>query len=491
MAEETVTDRARGLLLKSDWFPLGALLTWKHGAVVTLGFAVSAFLVYYLLGPRETPYSNFVLLADRLLHGHVDLKEDITYLELSVRNGKFYVIPPPWPAIIVLPGVALFGVALNQTLVSTVIGAINASVVHRITRGVTERLSAHIWLTALFMLGTIYWYAASNGGVWYFSHTVAVLFLFLAIYVTVVDKRPLWAGLFLGAAFWSRQPTILALPFFLIMFSDQWLPESRKQETSLLKRVDLKPLILLGVGLGVFIALSFVYNYLRFETPLDASQNFRKPEILREPWFNHGPFHYSYVERHVPVFFESMPIVKSTAPYVIPSFSGMAMWSTTPAFFYALFYGIRSKLIIALAAALLFIAVAIVISRAVAAAWELDWATQEFPLRANVWPFYLLIALAVYFGRKDKLVLACWSAILPITLMLFTFAGTGFAQFGYRFSLDFLPFLFLLTVKAMGDDLKWHHKLLIVTSIAINLWGVLWIYQFDPHQFLDLRWVAS
>ena len=73
--------------------------------------------------------------------------------------------------------------------------------------------------------------------------------------------------------------------------------------------------------------------------------------------------------------------------------------------------------------------------------------------------------------------------------MLFTFAGTGFSQFGYRFALDFMPFLFLLTIKAMGNDLKWHHKSLIGASIVANLWGVLWIHQFAQNGFLDLEWV--
>jgi len=87
-------------------------------------------------------------------------------------------------------------------------------------------------------------------------------------------------------------------------------------------------------------------------------------------------------------------------------------------------------------------------------------------------------------------VIACWSAIIPVALLLFSFAATGWAQFGYRYGLDFYPFLFLLTIRGIGDEIKWHHKLLILLSVCVNLWGVLFIYQFDPKQFLDLRWVT-
>ena len=87
--------------------------------------------------------------------------------------------------------------------------------------------------------------------------------------------------------------------------------------------------------------------------------------------------------------------------------------------------------------------------------------------------------------------IACWSAIMPIVMTVFFFAGTGFAQFGYRFSLDFFPFLFLLIVKGIGDDLRWHHKLLILLGVIVNLWGVVWLYQFDAHHYLALRWVRT
>lgn len=488
MAGETVRGRAleswRGLRATSH----KPLLTRQRLTILlTFGFFVAAFLVYRLLGPPETVYNNFVRLADAFLHGRIDLGGDVPWLELIAREGKHYVIPPPMPAIVILPGVALFGLALNQTLVSAVIGAINASVVHSVVRGVSQRLTAQVWLTILFVFGTIYWHVASNGGVWFFSHTVAVLFLFLAIYVTIVHKRPFLAGLFLGAAYWTRAPTIFALPFFLIMFSDQWLTDS--QEAPILRRIDVKPLVLLGLGVGIFLLLSFIYNYLRFDTPLDASQHFLPPRVLAQPWFNHGPFHMSYIGRHISVCLEKLPIFQSEAPYILPSWGGMAIWATTPAFFFALFAGIRDKRITVLGSALIFITVALIMSRAIAGAWDLGWATFSFPHRANLWPFFLLIAVAIIAGRRDKLVLACWSAIVPIMFMLSFFAGTGFAQFGYRFSLDFLPFLFLLTVKAIGDDIRWYHKLLIGLSVAINLWGVVWIYQFNQDQFLGLQWV--
>src|SRR5438093_2553883 len=103
--------------------------------VVTGSFFALTFLVYYVTTPGDTTFNNFVRLADVFLKGRLDIGQDITYLELAVKDGKFYVIPPPMPALIVLPGVALFGTALSQTLVSMIIGALTAPVVFRVLRG--------------------------------------------------------------------------------------------------------------------------------------------------------------------------------------------------------------------------------------------------------------------------------------------------------------------------------------------------------------------
>lgn len=497
MERVSVTDRA--LELWAGLWPeaVRSLLTRHRTALIGVAFFVFTFLVYWLLSAPTNPYNNFVRLADAFLHGRIYFLEDLPYLELIHRNGHHYVIPPPWPAIIILPGVILFGLALNQTLVSTVIGAICASAVSTLVGNVTRRLSTQIWLTVLFLFGTIYWFAAGNGGVWFFSHTVAVLFLVGAIYFTLADRRPVVAGLCLGAAFWTRQPTILSVPFFLIMFSDNWLPEAEGK--TLLQRLNLRPLLELGSGLGVFVLLSCIYNYMRFDTPLDASEHSLPASVLAQPWFDHGVFSYHYISRHTLVFFQNMPIVQTKAPYVIPSWAGMALWATTPAFFYAFFAGTRDKRLVAAGWLLIAATTGVIISKAIAnvvpdsilgldTSWRTDWATYEFPFQANLVPFYVLIAMAIWTGRHDKFILACWSAILPVALMLFTFAGTGFAQFGYRFGLDFMPFLFLLTVKGMGEDLRWHHKTLIIASVVINLWAVVWIYEFDPHQYLGLQW---
>lgn len=478
---------------------------------LTCLFFLLALVVYRLtaVGPwweaRPPAADGPLRLADAFLHGRLDVAngEELPWLDWAFYNGKYYVLEPPMMAIVVLPGVLLYGLALNQTLVSVVIGSLTVAVVFALMRALSREFSLQVWLTLLFGFGTIFWWNTTNGGIWYFAHPVSVLFLFVAIYETLVSKRPFTAGLALGAAYMARLPTLLALPFFVIMFSEQWLlkAESGERPLPLWERVNLKPLVQLGLGVGIFFGSSLVYNYLRFEDPLNTGYSvwaaYQGPENLLQE----GLFDISYVSRNFPVFFQAVPIFLSSAPYVYPSWSGMAFWATTPAFLYALFAGIRSRLFIASWSAVLLLTVMILFFAARGVGWfGLSYdANYQFQLRFSglnsflydltVYPFLILVAFGLFVGFRNKLVLACWSAIIPIVIVHFIYPIAGWPMFGFRYALDYYPFLFLLVWVAIGSKIRWHHMLLITASIMINFAGVLWINKFEENQFLGFPWV--
>jgi len=389
----------------------------RSSILIALSFFVISFLIYYAtIEGHATPFNNFVRLADAFLHGRLYLKENITWLELVPLEGKYYIVPPPMPAILLLPFVAIFGPSTNQTIVSILLGSLNISLAFLVVGEMTKNRGVQFWTTAMFGFGTIHWWIATAGGVWTFSQVTSVTFLFLAIYATLKNKHPFLVGVLLGASYWSRLPTILSLPFFIVMFSNRWL--KKPEEGTILSRINLNPLLCLGFGVGIFVGLNFLYNFLRFGTPLDRSY-YLIPGILEEPWFKKGIFDITYIPRHLRVIFCGVPRFIPGFPYLMPSWSGMAIWITTPAFIYALLVGIRNRLAI-----------------------------------------------------------GCWTSIALIALVEFIHGTWGFAQFGYRFAMDFYPFLFLLTVKGMGERVRWHHKILISIGILVNLWGVLWINKF-------------
>ncbi|MCH7519393.1 MAG: hypothetical protein IH964_10265 [Candidatus Dadabacteria bacterium] len=394
-----------------------SIIRKRYYLILALFFFLLTFVVYYLTGEGgATPYNNFVRLADAFLKGRLHFVTDVSWLELVPLEGKHYVVPPPLPAILILPVVAIRGLSTNQTLISIFFGSINVSLAYVVAKTLTQNRGVQIWSTVMFGFGTIHWWVATAGGVWTFSQTISVTFLFIAILLTLNKNHPFLIGLSLGASYWTRLTTILSLPFFLIYTHDRWYKPFNIH--NILNRINIRFLFFFGLGIAIFIFLNAIYNYARFETPFDISY-YLIPGILEEPWYQKGIFDISYIPRHLKVIFWGLPQLIDEYPYIVPSWNGMAIWITTPAFIYAFRAGIRNKLSV-----------------------------------------------------------GCWLSIILIALVNFSHGTWGFSQFGYRFAVDFYPFLFLLTVKGIGDNIKWHHKILIILGIIVNLWGVLWIHKF-------------
>jgi len=514
-----------------DSLVTSAVWTWALTGV----FFLTTLLVYYLTYTGQAVHNHPVRLADAFLDGRLDVpngKDLLGFLDFAIYDDKYYPLEPPGTAVVILLGVAIFGLSINQTLVSLFIGAITAAVVWRICRGIMDSLPQQVALTVLFAFGTVYWWNATYYGVWYFNHAVAVLFLCGAVYEALVGKRPLTAGLLLGAAYITRAPTIWAFPFFLIIFSDQWLHWVK--DLPLWKRVDLKPLLLFGAGAGVFVIGFAVLNIIRFDTPSPQAtyDHWHAKEQLSQPgqMLEHGLVSTKHIQRHRPIFFEKPLYMTDEKPYIFPSWNGAAFWATTPAFLYAFLAAIRKRWLRWAGAAMMLLSIIflVVVPKLGAgptrytwldrppqgdvataidgaldflqwnswARWNTQWPTSEVIFGLPVWswlvvlPFAVLIALSSFFAirTKNKLVLACWAAVIPVFIVHFLAASTGWPQFGYRYILDYIPFVLLLTWQGMGDRLRWHHIVLIGASVVISFCGVLWVNKFEPDLVGGIHW---
>jgi len=497
---------------------------------VAIALFVLTFAVYWLLGPQRTPYDFQLSQANNMIHGHLEMTEQYTHnlgiLERVLYDGIGFCLPaddprgperaadlPPGtrftdncrhymqhslgPALMLVPLAMLWGLDVNQTLISVIVAALTSLFVFAITRRFSDRLLVQVALTALAMFGTILWWVGANGGVWFFAHTTAVFFLFAAIWATVVRRSPLMAGLFIGAAFMCRPTTILAGVFPLIVFSEQWLV-GWSERVPPWRRIRLGPLVQLAAGVTPFVLLTGALNLGRFNSPFESGYNYTEQlyQISLAWRWPHGFFDISYLGRHVQVVFEQMPNVASQGSYVWPSWSGLAMWATTPAFLYGLFIHLRRlRRVTVVAAFVLAAACLMLLVRGIATGLGLggDWATEEIPFSLHLLPFWLLIGAAVAGSilARDRLAFGAWAAILVVSFADWLFAATGWAQFGYRYGLDFTPFLWLLVVLAVGrGPLRWHHWALIGLAVLVNLWGVLWIYKFDPVDLFGWTWVS-
>jgi hypothetical protein len=174
------------------------------------------------------------------------------------------------------------------------------------------------------------------------------------------------------------------------------------------------PLVVTAVLLGL-------YNFARFGDPLNNGYLMANQALLNP---EHGSFSWRYIPQNVYQYFVRFPQIESGWPYLRLDDHGLSLLATTPAVFLLLRPGWSREA-----------------PRAVLRGWA---------------------------------ALAGCAAVLGLYLCYF---WDGWQQFGSRYTLDFTPFL-MVALALKNDDRRgvwrWLFPVLIVLSIAVNVWGVWW-----------------
>ena len=224
------------------------------------------FLVIYGLTAgvslgRHSLAPHFVYLAEAFLHGRLDLIHvPAPPYDLTPFEGRWYVSFPPLPALLMLPPVALRGLAVSDVAFSVVLGALNISLFYTvlIRLGIRD-LRLGIWLCVLLGSGTPLWYCAALGSAWYTAHVVAVTCLCLYALEVLGRNRPLLTGLWLGLGFLARAPALLTFPLTLAL----GLQKARNL------RDTARFSLLLALGMTPALVGQAAYNWARFGSPLE------------------------------------------------------------------------------------------------------------------------------------------------------------------------------------------------------------------------------
>ncbi len=110
-------------------------------------------------------------------------------MPLPSQPGRGLLPFPPLPAVVLLPFVAIFGLATDSQLVGVVIGAINVGLAWRMTARLTTSRGAAFMATLFFAFGTVHWYASMLSTTWFLAHVVAVTFVLLGITLALDAER--------------------------------------------------------------------------------------------------------------------------------------------------------------------------------------------------------------------------------------------------------------------------------------------------------------
>ena len=196
---------------------------------VGLVLAVGAFFVYwYAANGFNAGRGDFFWLADAFLHGRTWIEPPYnigSVNDVIVIDGRNYVPFAPFPAIALMPLVALIGPATADQVEPAVNAFLAATVVFlafwTAGRIGVERLRDRVGLALLLGFGTQVWWVTTRGGVWHTGHLIAVILTLLLI-AEMFGRQPAGAAraCWSGAAFLTRAPLAFAGPAMALWVVD-------------------------------------------------------------------------------------------------------------------------------------------------------------------------------------------------------------------------------------------------------------------------------
>lgn len=480
---------------------------WPGAAVaVVVGIIYLAIAGEGTFTFRPSLYSHHIWVADSWLHGQLHLREELVekgnapfyedqrgnlekrygrsftepeWLQLKPRitppwlhdwsffDGRYYGYWAPLPALIMLPYVAVAGVEASDMLVSCLIGAGTVLLTFLMIREAARlrflpaTLPLCVALTVFMGLGTVHFYMAVMGHVWFLTQIVATFFLAMAIwFVLRVDRGWVWAaaaGAAMGASFLSRNSVVVMIPFFLLAIlaivsrrADQTAEPRRgagkagrtsSPETRRLAEVRHVSAWLMSPGnrrriLGLVFAfclplvvagcVQLAFNYARFKDVREDGWAIQLKTganvMFKDDYERYGGLSLHYLPRNFYYYFLNARLRER----------GDGAWSFDP-FGNGMFF---------------------------------------------VSPALLYVFLS---GRRRNLfTIGLWVGASACLTLLLLFLGTGWYNFGNRYLLDLMPLAVLLVGIGMGGRLTRVSIALIALSVLVNAWGT---YRFTLEQF--------
>lgn len=180
-------------------------------------------------------------------------------------------------------------------------------------------------------------------------------------------------------------------------------------------RFSIRTAVTLAAPLAIALALEAAYNIARFGAPLETGYGI---SLLLEPTLiarrADGLFGLGQAPENLRLALLNLPNLLPSFPFIRPDDHGMSMLLVSPGLLVAVRAGVRA------------------------------------PLQRTLWIAALLVAIPV-----------------------FLYYGDGYTQYGFRYSLDFTPFLLALVALGAAQRFGRLEKMLFAASIASVSFGIL------------------
>ncbi|NQU29521.1 MAG: hypothetical protein HQ525_02525 [Anaerolineae bacterium] len=388
-------------------------------------FSVYAYIDARLHVAHQPRAAYFPQLAEAFLTGKLTLPALGSTVDLSLFNGEYYLSFPPLAALMMMPIVALTGAEdVNTAVFNVFFAALGVMATFFMLEALKRRGWSRLrwWenaALAIFLgMSTAQFYFAARGVVYFTSQILTTTFSTISLWIALKSSKKneirlaFFAGSALAIAILAR-PNIGIVVVALAAIQLQIWHE----------RGDFSLRTFFGWTVSLSIPIVFVvvallwYNEARFGSPFDFGYTYMLVgEYLKADLQNFGQFHPHFIWENIYDNFLRFPYWDKNCQVLAPNPNGMSVFITSP----------------------------------------------------------LIIYLYKAF-KKEIWVIGTWLSVGVLLLVHLLYFNSGALQYGYRFSLDFMPLVIMLLAFGFRHKLPKLGYILLSFGIAVNYIGVLWI----------------
>lgn len=406
----------------------------RYSVLFGIGF-ILVLVMCVGLGMRvmeeEALANSYALLAQAFLEGRFDV-DTCVGLDCAVYQDRFYVVFPPFPAVVALPFVGVFGVHFASfLLIGVALFGLTGYVWWRIFRALELDHDAAAWLVLALMFATPLYYVTIRADlVWFFAQSIGFFLVTLALREVIESRRLVSAGICIGLALLTRQMAVFLLPFIFVLAledDERLFKFNRAWFTKALKLCA--PVFVCGL-------IYLWYNWVRFGDPLDTGYQYflqgvmqlkeqgLLPEVAQASLYD--PYYTINRIRDIGLF---------SPDYVLFNL------------YYLLVQGFH-------------------VDFGGSHALDLIGMDRNGTALLAASPFVLLMFFAPW-CRETAIALLVIAVIAGVTLF---YHSNGYTQYNVqRYVLDWLPVVFVLLAVAMSKERLQVFKLLAVYGVALNV----------------------
>lgn len=387
--------------------------------ILSVLIAIYTFTLPFL-NNMYIPHTLLKELSQSFINGRLFLNHpSLGVGDIALFDNKFYLFYGPLPSILLIPLIRIIP-SINQhlILIPFFIGSFYCFI--KVFFYITNSWKKSIYLVLGFYFGTFVWFLSAINITAYVVQLLGTFLLIISLYFYICKKNFWLSGLMFSFMAATRLMLILALVFFIV--------DILHSHTTLRKKlinmaIFISPLLVILFGLGV-------YNFARFHSPLDSGYNYNISDnrnIMFVSAKAHGFFslyhipgniYYGFLKPLDPLFENAYSHVLKF-PYFKADPSGFSIFLSSPFLLY-LFYRVKSG---------------------------------RYFTPSVISAIVIMLSVLMYFS-------------------------SGTWTYGYRYALDFYPFLFIILAYVFKYHFPPAVRILIIFSIIFNaffmysMWGI-------------------